>query len=282
MSFSPPRWLRFLTITLLVAAAVTWAGVVVKSFGIGAASTAALPTPVSPASVSTSPVAFSPSLAGTATLPAPSLPAVTTPMAPNPPASLPASPAASPSAPTPKPSISPSSTVQTKYRHFPYQENSSERLVAIGRYYDRAEYLDQEAAVAFKQMVLAARAEGAKIVPISGFRTIQEQQGLFQRQIQRQGSPERAAMLSAPAGYSEHHTGYALDIGDGNSPNTDLRYDFEQTEAYRWLKQQAKSYGFELSFPDQNPQGISFEPWHWRYIGSSRAQGIFAAARQGR
>jgi zinc D-Ala-D-Ala carboxypeptidase len=203
-------------------------------------------------------------------------------------------PAASPSPTTnssptinPSPSVSPSSqaqpaapAVQTKYGHFPYRENPTQRLVLIGRYYDRSEYLDREAALAFKQMAQAAKAENVKIVPLSGFRTVVEQQALFQRQIKRQGGPERAAFLSAPPGYSEHHTGYALDVSDGNDPSADLRYIFEETSVYRWLSKNAKSFGFELSFLDNNPQGISFEPWHWRYIGSSRARAIFAPARQ--
>jgi LAS superfamily LD-carboxypeptidase LdcB len=182
----------------------------------------------------------------------------------------------------PTPGISPSiqpRTVQTKYGHFPYAQAERSRLVSVGSYYDRRESLDQEAAAAFKKMVQAAQAAQVKIVPISGFRTVTEQIALFERQIHRQGSPQAAAYLSAPAGYSEHHTGYAIDLGDGNAPQDDLRYSFEQTAAYRWMKHNASTYGFELSFPDKNTQGISFEPWHWRYIGSPRAATIFAAAR---
>ncbi|MEG3439727.1 D-alanyl-D-alanine carboxypeptidase family protein [Pannus brasiliensis CCIBt3594] len=163
--------------------------------------------------------------------------------------------------------------------HFPYLEVDRSRLVRVGMYYDRPEYLEAEAADAFARTREAARAEGVNLTIISGFRSVADQEKLFTRQIQRRGSRSAAARLSAPPGYSEHHTGYALDIGDGDARDTDLKYDFERTRAYRWLAARAGQYGFELSFPRDNPQGVSFEPWHWRYVGSEAATGVFASAR---
>jgi zinc D-Ala-D-Ala carboxypeptidase len=172
---------------------------------------------------------------------------------------------------------------QARYGHLPYNDAASDRLVNIGTYgegdYQRTEYLDRDAAAAFDQMVAAAKAEGLSIVPISGFRTIAQQEKLFQRQIQRQGSESAAATLSAPPGFSEHHSGYALDIGDGAHPKTDVKFEFEETAVYQWMVAHAKRYGFELSFPRNNRQGVSFEPWHWRFVNSGRASAIFAVAR---
>ena len=184
---------------------------------------------------------------------------------------------------TPPPAAAPeiSQPVQeVKQGHLAYQENDPARLVVVGSYvrgdYERTELLDYEAAESFHRMAAAARAEGIQLMPISGFRTIADQQKLFDRQIQRQGSVEAAAKLSAPPGHSEHHTGYAIDIADVTRPDTDLKYALEETEAYRWLTNHAHEYGFELSFPPGNWQQVSFEPWHWRYVGSPRAQAIFA------
>lgn len=130
-------------------------------------------------------------------------------------------------------------------------------------------------------VITAAAQAGIRLIPISGFRSVADQVKLFERQIQRRGSEENAAKLSAPPGYSEHHTGYALDIGDGNQPAADLKYEFENTAAYQWLRANAThGYGFELSFPENNRQGVSFEPWHWRYVGSSEAGQIFAVAHR--
>ena len=91
---------------------------------------------------------------------------------------------------------------------------------------------------------------------------------------------EAAAKISAPPGYSEHHTGFAIDLTDGNFPKKDLTIDFENTNAYKWLTRHAQDFGFELSFPPNNLQGLSYEPWHWRYIGSPEAASAFAQARK--
>ncbi|MGI0483592.1 D-alanyl-D-alanine carboxypeptidase family protein [Geminocystis sp. CENA526] len=177
--------------------------------------------------------------------------------------------------------ISPTETIlaQTVYGHFPFSEATKERLINMGKYYHRTEFLDREAGEAFKRMKADAQAQGVDLVLISGFRSISDQAKLFEKQIQKRGSKEAASKLSAPPGHSEHHTGYALDIGDGKQPSLDLKFQFENTEAYRWLVNNAYKYGFELSFPKNNIQGVSFEPWHWRYVGSNRANSIFALPR---
>lgn len=177
---------------------------------------------------------------------------------------------------------------QARYGHLPYLEADPAQLVEIGTYGtgadQRTESLDQDAAAAFTKMVAAAAVEGVRIIPISGFRTVADQEKLFQRQIRRQGIEAAAAQLSAPPGYSEHHTGYAIDVGDGTQPSADLKFAFEETTAYQWMQQNAGRFGFELSFPRDNPQGVSFEPWHWRYVSSRRANAIFKVAHslQGR
>ncbi len=167
----------------------------------------------------------------------------------------------------------------TYFGHISYQEAPSQRLVEVEKYYYRMNLLDREAAQAFKRMKTDAKAQGVELILISGFRSIADQEKLFQKQIQRRGSKEAAAKLSAPPGYSEHHTGYAMDLGDGKQPNTDLKFEFESTQAYQWLVANAYKYGFELSFPRNNPQGVSFEPWHWRYVISEQGNQIFSRSR---
>lgn len=163
--------------------------------------------------------------------------------------------------------------------HFPFGEASQQRLVNMGKYYNRTEFLDREAGESFKRMKADAKAQGIELVLISGFRSISDQTKLFEKQIQKRGSKEAATKLSAPPGHSEHHTGYALDIGDGKQPSLDLKFQFQSSEAYLWLSNNAHKYGFELSFPKDNIQGVSFEPWHWRYVASNRANSIFAMPR---
>lgn len=169
---------------------------------------------------------------------------------------------------------------KTSFGHFPFDLNSPERLVEVEKYYGRQEYLDREVADVFTQMKADAQKDGVELVLISGFRGMENQTLLFQKQIELKGSKQAAAQVSAPPGYSEHHTGYALDIGDGKQPSLDLKIEFQSSDAYKWLLGNGYKYGFELSFPPNNIQGISFEPWHWRFIGSPRANKIFKTARQ--
>jgi D-alanyl-D-alanine carboxypeptidase len=93
------------------------------------------------------------------------------------------------------------------------------------------------------------------------------------------GSPEEAAKSVAPPGYSEHHTGYAVDLVDGYVPNADINGNFAETKAFQWLTQRAKEFGYELSFPENNLQSVKYEPWHWRFVASSKAAEIFRDAR---
>jgi len=169
------------------------------------------------------------------------------------------------------------------FKHFPYAETNLEKLMIVGSYgrgeYQRFEELNRETAQKLMQLIYAARTEEIWIIVISGFRTIQQQQILWNAQVKKLGSEQQAAKFNAPPGYSEHHTGYAVDLGDGRFQNLDLTPEFENTAAFEWLKIHAQEYGFEMSFPPNNYQGISYEPWHWRFIGSPEAKAIFANAK---
>ncbi len=152
--------------------------------------------------------------------------------------------------------------------HLPYIQAPENDLKAITN--DGSIRLRSEAATKFLQMQRDAKRQGITLVPLSGFRTISEQEVLFfEIKEQRQQDASQRAEVSAPPGYSEHHTGYAIDIGDVNFPDTHLETSFEKTEAYRWLIKNAPKYSFELSFPPDNLQGISYEPWHWRFVGDT-------------
>lgn len=173
-------------------------------------------------------------------------------------------------------------TKTPKYGHLPYTEANTSDLIVVSsfglRENQRFERLHQDAAFALMQMTNTARDEGVWIVLLSAFREFDRQSELFSYQIQKKGSPEEAAKSSAPPGYSEHHTGYAMDLGDGHTPDSDINQDFSNTQAFIWLLQRAGEFGFELSFPVDNSQGVSYEPWHWRFTGSAEAQAVFSQA----
>lgn len=163
--------------------------------------------------------------------------------------------------------------------HFSYPEAPPQQLQPITA--DGRIKLRQPAAEKFKAMVAAARAQGIILVPISGFRSIAEQQHLFfDIKAQRGQAAAERASVSAPPGYSEHHTGYAVDIGDGNVPATNLSPKFENTAAFKWLQANAPKFSFELSFPKNNSQGVSYEPWHWRFVGDRQSLETFYKSKK--
>ncbi|MBW4417918.1 MAG: D-alanyl-D-alanine carboxypeptidase family protein [Myxacorys californica WJT36-NPBG1] len=184
--------------------------------------------------------------------------------------------------PDPRPRLplnTPSPKASPKLGHFPYPQAELNTLVAIGKYGGRVEKLAPEAAIAWQQMVSAAKANKVSIVPISGFRSIDEQAMLFRDRVRRRGL-EGAARSVAPPGYSEHHTGYAIDVGDGRAPYLDISQAFARSSASRWMSKNAKKFGFELSFRPNNAQRVIYEPWHWRFVGSEQALRLFATARE--
>jgi D-alanyl-D-alanine carboxypeptidase len=138
----------------------------------------------------------------------------------------------------------------------------------------------KNAAARYQAMVKAARNAGVILVPISGFRSVQQQEQLFFTiGAQRNQTPAQRAALSAPPGHSEHHTGYAVDIGDGAAPATNLQVTFENTRAFQWLQANAARFGFEMSFGQDNQQGVSYEPWHWRFVGDRDSLETFYKAK---
>ncbi len=131
-----------------------------------------------------------------------------------------------------------------------------------------------EAAQAFGAMREAARRDGVSLLIVSAYRSLEQQAVCFQ-DAQRRHGHRRAALWVAPPGYSEHHTGYVFDLGDEGVPATDDEPGFETTPAFYWLMRSAGSFGFELSFPEGNAGGVSYEPWHWRYVGTPAARAVF-------
>ena len=145
--------------------------------------------------------------------------------------------------------------------------------------------LQTAACDAFLQMQAAAAADGVTIWMQSGYRSVSYQTTLYTNKTNyylNQGydeatAKEKAAAVVNPPGYSEHNCGLAADL---NSPEyTDLSEGFENTAAFRWLQQHAGEYGFILRYPKgmEAVTEITYEPWHWRYVGVENAARINAS-----
>jgi D-alanyl-D-alanine carboxypeptidase len=130
---------------------------------------------------------------------------------------------------------------------------------ATGREY----LLAPEAAQAWRELKQAAAQDGVALEIVSAFRSIERQIEIIRVKLERGMPMETILTLSAPPGYSEHHTGCAVDI---NTPGCEATEEpFELTEAFRWLTLHAARFGFTLSYPRGNDLGFIYEPWHWRF-----------------
>ena len=122
-------------------------------------------------------------------------------------------------------------------------------------------WLHPGAAHAWRRMRAAAAAEGIALDAISGYRSHDYQLGIFERKRARGQAVEAILAVNAAPGYSEHHSGRALDIGTPGEPPAEA--SFERTGAFAWLGAHAARHGFRMSYPRGNRHGIVYEPWHW-------------------
>lgn len=131
----------------------------------------------------------------------------------------------------------------------------------------REHLLVPEASAAWRKLSAAAADDGLSLFLASAFRSLDRQAEIIRRKQSLGMSPEQILSSSAPPGYSEHHTGRAVDIATLGCPP--FEEVFEHTEAFRWLSRHAGSFGFTLSFPRGNKYGYVYEPWHWCYGGKA-------------
>ena len=131
--------------------------------------------------------------------------------------------------------------------------------------YRRPLWLTDDAATAWLRMRAAATDDGIDLEAISGFRSYAYQHGIFRRKLARGQRIEQILAVNAAPGFSEHHSGRALDIGTPGEPPAEET--FERTAAFGWLSARAGEFGFRMSYPRGNPHGIVYEPWHWCYVG---------------
>jgi len=125
----------------------------------------------------------------------------------------------------------------------------------------RPQLLAPRAARAWQRMRDAAAEDGIELCVVSAFRSIEYQLGILQRKLARSQTIAEILRVSAAPGYSEHHSGRALDL---TTPGfAALEEEFARSPAFAWLRKHGRRYGFGLSYPRDNPHGISYEPWHW-------------------
>jgi len=140
-------------------------------------------------------------------------------------------------------------------------------LVKIGRNpYGKTVYLSPETAKAWKKMEKAALEDGIELLPLSGFRSFRTQAAIIRSKLEAGRSLDEIMTANAPPGYSQHHTGRALDICTPDFIVPEKAFD--HTPAFQWLENHAGKFCFVMSYPEKNPEGFIYEPWHWYFVPS--------------
>jgi D-alanyl-D-alanine carboxypeptidase len=125
----------------------------------------------------------------------------------------------------------------------------------------RMQRLTPATAARWAAMAESAAGDGIRLLIVSGFRSVDYQARLIRKKINAGQAIEDILKVNAAPGFSEHHTGNAVDIATpGSRPLTE---EFESTQAFAWLTEHAEKYGFSMTYPRDNPYGVIYEPWHW-------------------
>ena len=143
-----------------------------------------------------------------------------------------------------------------------------------------ANYLEEEAALALKEMFDAADAAGITTYIVnSAYRDRATQQSFWDNRLAQ--NPEYGddvyanPVKTVPAYASEHCTGLAVDILCDSVPHGTS--DYQDTAEAKWLAENAHKYGFILRYPDgkSSVTGVIYEAWHYRYVGKEAAADIY-------
>ena len=133
-----------------------------------------------------------------------------------------------------------------------------------------------DAAAALEEMFAACKAEtGVTLKSVSGFRSYDTQNTIYNNKVNRTGSKKKADEYVAQPGASEHQLGMAMDVGQ--SGKTNLSASFGSTEGGKWIREHCWEYGFILRYGEEweDVTGYKYEPWHVRYVGKEFAAKIY-------
>lgn len=136
-------------------------------------------------------------------------------------------------------------------------------------------YICKETALAYNEMLKQAWKEDIFISVTHGYRSYEEQKELKKKFINQIGK-QNAVKRVVPAGYSEHHTGWALDLA--GMKKTDGTYITSNKEVYQWIEKNCYKYGFIIKNlkGKEDITGTIYEPWHIRYVGMSECSKVMS------
>ena len=130
-----------------------------------------------------------------------------------------------------------------------------------------------------KRLFAAAEEDGIELMLSSAYRSVSDQQALYESFVAKQGQA-MADLYVAKPGTSEHHTGLAVDFATASAAcESDSDKCSLSVAAANWLVENGPKYGFIQRYPEgkQPLTGVAFEPWHYRYLGIPMAQAVAAS-----
>src|SRR5215471_9202816 len=138
----------------------------------------------------------------------------------------------------------------------------ADELVSVGLdIYGRDRQLSPHAAGRWVELLGAVHRDGITLQIVSAFRSLEYQRQIFERKLAAGEALEQILKVNAAPGYSEHHTGRAVDLTTPGCPA--LSEEFEVTVAFDWLVRNAHHFEFTMTYPRGNRFGVAYEPWHW-------------------
>ncbi|BCA86006.1 peptidase M15 [Enterococcus saigonensis] len=149
--------------------------------------------------------------------------------------------------------------------------------------------VDKRIVKSYEELTAAAKAAKINLHLVSAFRSVSYQEQVFnervsllesQDQLTKEAATEKAKLTMTEPGYSEHHTGLAVDVVDENwlasNPNMVLDESYSKQPGAQWLQKNARRFGFIVRYPEGKEAitKITYEPWHLRYVGVESAEYI--------
>jgi zinc D-Ala-D-Ala carboxypeptidase len=125
--------------------------------------------------------------------------------------------------------------------------------------------LAPDTAATWRKMKQTAALAGVQLLLVSGFRSMRHQADLIRRKLAAGQAIDTILTVNAAPGFSEHHTGRAIDVATpGTRP---LTAEFDSSTAFAWLEAHAGTFGFRMPYTRGNSFGFEYEPWHWSQLG---------------
>jgi D-alanyl-D-alanine carboxypeptidase len=150
-------------------------------------------------------------------------------------------------------------------RGLPLCEEPPEVVLVGLDIFGRPRHLEPAAARQWRAMREAAKRDEVELLLVSAFRSVDYQRAIFDRKLGQGATLDEILRVNAAPGYSEHHTGRAVDIATRGCPP--LTAAFDTTAAFDWLTRHAGRFDFVMTYPRDNPYGMVYEPWHWAMRG---------------